>query len=40
MRWSCQGRRGYGVVMKNYSLRYLNARRGRFHDEPSAAVYV
>jgi hypothetical protein len=40
MRWSYDGRVGYGVVMKNYSLRYLNERRGRFFDEPTAAVYV
>ena len=40
MRWSCDGRPGYGRVLKNYSLPYLNATRGRFYDDPTAAVYV
>ncbi|WP_433503047.1 DUF7064 domain-containing protein [Pseudonocardia halophobica] len=40
MRFTVDGRPGYGRVLKNYSLPYLNARRGRFHDEPTAAVYV
>jgi hypothetical protein len=33
MRWSCAGRDGYGVVMKCYSLPFLNQRRGRFWGE-------
>lgn len=40
MRWSYEGRAGYGVVLPNYSLPYLNQRRGRFFDDPSPAVWV
>jgi len=40
MAWTCDGRSGYGVVMKNHSLTWLTSRRGRFHDGPTAAVYA
>ncbi len=40
MRWSYGEREGYGVVMKNYSLPYLNRKRGRFYDDPSPVVIV
>ena len=40
MRWTCSDREGYGVVMKNYSLPYLNRKRGRFFDDPSPVVIV
>ena len=33
MRWRCADRRGYGVVMPNYSLPALNRRCGRFHAD-------
>jgi hypothetical protein len=38
MRWTYGDRSGYGVVMANYSLPYLNQRRGRFYTDPSPAV--
>jgi hypothetical protein len=40
MKWTYQGRTGYGVVMKNYSLQYLNQKRGRFSDGQTSAIYV
>lgn len=41
MRWRLgEGRPGYGVVLKNYSLPYLNSKRGRFYDEGTTAIYV
>ena len=40
MRWTCGDREGYGVVLPNYNLPYLNQRRGRFHTDPSPAVWV
>jgi hypothetical protein len=40
MRWSLGGRPGYGVVLPNYNLTYLNRARGRFYTDPSPAVWV
>lgn len=40
MNWTYQGRSGYGVVMKNHSLRYLNEKRGRFAEGQTSAIYV
>lgn len=40
MRWSYGDRDGYGVVLPNYNLPYLNQKRGRFYDDPAPAVWV
>ena len=40
MRWTHGDRQGYGVVLPNYSLPYLNRKRGRFFDDPPPAVWV
>ena len=40
MRWSYGEREGYGVVLPNYNLPYLNQRRGRFYSDPSPSVWV
>ena len=40
MRWSYGDRDGYGVVLPNYNLPYLNQRRGRFYTDPSPTVWV
>ena len=40
MRWSFGDREGYGVVLPNYNMSYLNQRRGRFYTDPSPTVSV
>ena len=40
MRWRQGDRDGYGVVLPNYSLPYLNEHRGRFFDDPPPTVWV
>lgn len=40
MRWTYGDRDGYGVVLPNYNLPYLNQKRGRFHSDPSPTVWV
>lgn len=40
MRWTMDDRTGYGVVLPNYNLSYLNNKRGRFYTDPSPSVWV
>jgi hypothetical protein len=40
MRWTYGDRTGYGVVFPNYNMTYLNRRYGRFHTDPSPAVFL
>ncbi|HEY5852632.1 MAG TPA: hypothetical protein VIW24_00930 [Aldersonia sp.] len=40
MRWTCDGRDGYGVVMSTWHLTELNRSFGRFHTQSSGLVRV
>lgn len=40
MTWHMDGRVGYGVVLANYNLGYLNQKMGRFLADPSPKVFV
>lgn len=40
MRWNYGDQTGYGVVLPNYNLTYLNRQRGRFYTDPSPTVWV
>ncbi|MGY0541418.1 DUF7064 domain-containing protein [Nocardioides sp. YJ-D4] len=40
MRWTLDGREGYGIVMRTHLMAELNRRFGRFYDDPPGLVHV